>query len=92
MTKDAIEMLLDQKPSEELVLKAFDYAKQKQKQIFLRDGNPDVMQDWYLEALWDEYIQRLAFSGFTLTLYNMKRECTDNCTPSNANILYHGLL
>lgn len=76
--KREVEHLLGCRITKEQFEEALVHAKQKQKHLFQKDGNPAMLQDVYLAKLTEEYARGLALSDFTRKLYrishNMEKE------------------
>lgn len=67
-------------------------AKKKQEYIYGQCHDPQVMQEWYLMGLVEEYAKSLAFSKFTLDLCrglrDMEKERSAKArAPKSATIL-----
>ena len=71
--KSEVEELLGCKITNEQFEEALEYAKKKQEYIYQREQREVVMQHWYLVKLTEEYVRSLAFSRFTMDLYQMHR-------------------
>lgn len=72
--KEEVEKLLKYKITNKQFYEALEYAKRKQEYIYKREQRPEVLQDWYLVKLTEEYVRSLAFSKFTMDLCSMLRD------------------
>ncbi len=91
--KEEVEYLLGCGITDDQFREALVYAKRKQDFIYKHEGNPVVLQHWYLVKLTEEYVRSLAFSKFTMdlcrTLRNMEKEHSASCqsAPTDSHII-----
>lgn len=76
--REEVESLLGYRITDKEFNEALKYATRKQAYIYEREQRPIVLQHWYLVKLTEEYVSSLAFSRFTMEVYenlhNMEKE------------------
>lgn len=81
--REEVEELLRFEITEEQFIEALEYANRKQKYIYEQEKKTVVLQHWYLMKLTEEYVRSLAFSKFTIDLWEMLNDMEKEYSVNN---------